>query len=338
MKFVSYAYQNTDRLGLWIHEHVYDVHTSGVKLGFNLPDNMKAFLTHQLDYIADVKKLSAKITTSPKDFSFVDGPKLLAPVPHPTSVRDGYAFRQHVQTMRKNRGAEMAPEFDQFPIFYFSNHNAVFGQGDVYLEIDHFKKMDFELEVSVVIGKEGINIPVEKADEHIFGYMIWNDLSARLLQTEEMTLSLGPAKGKDFANTFGPYLVTKDELDDRRVPTSQGDRYDLQMIARHNGNKVSEGNMKTMDWTFAQIIERASYGATLYPGDVIGSGTVGTGCYAEINSTNAKQAKESGESFEPTWLAPNDTIELEIERLGTLTNKLVLRNPDYSILAKKKNV
>lgn len=337
MKFVSYIDQNKDRIGLLIHDHIYDLHLNGVKLGFNLPSNMRDFLFSQERYMDDVKNLHEEIEKSSQDFVRVDSPVLTSPVPHPTSLRDGYAFRQHVQTMRQNRGAEMAPEFDQFPIFYFSNHNAVFGPGEVKLEKDHFEKMDFELEVAVVIGKEGINIPVEKADEHIFGYMIWNDLSARLMQMEEMKLSLGPAKGKDFANTLGPYLVTKDELEDRLEKTQEGEKYNLTMKAYHNGKQISEGNMNTMDWTFAQIIERASYGTTLFPGDIIGSGTVGTGCYAEINGTASRKAKEEGEDYTPTWLEPNDTISLEIERLGTLENKLVLRNPDYSILAKKKS-
>ncbi|MEZ4820039.1 MAG: fumarylacetoacetate hydrolase family protein [Bdellovibrionota bacterium] len=294
MKFVSFQYQDKDHLGFSIDGKVYDVHKCGVKLNLNLPDNMKDFLNQQESIIHDVKKLHDSIAHSPKDFVIVQDPILLSPVPHPTSVRDGYAFRQHVQTMRKNRGAEMAPEFDQFPIFYYSNHNATFGPGEVLLEKDHFVRMDYELEVSVVIGKRGINIPVDKADDYIFGYMIWNDLSARCLQMEEMKLSLGPAKGKDFANTFGPYLVTKDELVNKKINTPEGEKYDLVMKARHNGTQVSEGNMKTMDWTFAQIIERASYGTELLPGDIIGSGTVGTGCYAEINSTATRKAEAEG--------------------------------------------
>ena len=138
---------------------------------------------------------------------------ILSPVPHPTSLRDGYAFRQHVLTARRNRGVEMIPEFDQYPVFYFGNHNAVFGPGNVKVEDDHLKGCDFELECAIVIGKKGKNIPCNKADQYIAGYMIMNDLSARVLQMDEMKLNLGPAKGKDFATTLGPWLVTPDELE-----------------------------------------------------------------------------------------------------------------------------
>jgi fumarylacetoacetate (FAA) hydrolase len=230
----------------------------------------------------------------------------------------------------------MIPEFDQYPIFYFTNHLAVFGEGDIPVEKDHLQKCDFELEIAAVIGKGGRNIPSSRADEHIIGYTVMNDLSARTLQMEEMLLSLGPAKGKDFATSIGPWLVTKDEIEDRRIPTKFGDKYDLVMTARHNGQRISYGNVKDMNWTFAEIIERASYGVDLHPGDVIGSGTVGTGCYLELNGTWTREAKERGEQFNPVWLQNGDIIELEIENLGVLRNRIVLSDNNYSILAKKK--
>ncbi len=263
---------------------------------------------------------------------------LLAPVPHPTSCRDGYAFRQHVATARRNRGVDMIPEFDQFPIFYFTNHNAVFGEGDILLEEDHFKRLDFELECAVVLNKNGKNISVKEADNYIAGYMIMNDLSARQLQMEEMKLNLGPAKGKDFATVIGPWLVTKDELEQYKISTEEGDRYDLRMTAVHNGKQISDGNVKQMDWTFAEIIERVSYGAEVFAGDVIGSGTVGTGCYLELNGTWALEAKEKSTDFTPIWLQDGDTMELEITGLGKLKNKMVKTSNNYSILSKKKKV
>jgi fumarylacetoacetate (FAA) hydrolase len=168
--------------------------------------------------------------------------------------------------------------------------------------------------------------------------MILNDLSARQLQMEEMKLNLGPAKGKDFANTFGPWLATVDELENKKISISSGDKYDLRMTAYHNGKLVSDGNLKDMNWTFAEIIERVSYGVDIFPGDVIGSGTVGTGCYLELNGTWALQAKEKGEEFTPIWLKDGDKIELEIDGLGRLKNRLVKSSDNYSILAKKKNV
>ena len=232
----------------------------------------------------------------------------------------------------------MIPEFDQFPVFYFTNHNGIIGEGDVKVEKDHLEKLDFELEVAIVLNKKGMNVKVEDADSYIAGYMVMNDLSARRLQMEEMKLNLGPMKGKDFATAIGPWLVTPDELESYKTETPNGLKFDLKMRAIHNGKQVSEGSMKNMDWTFAEIIERASYGVTLFPGDVIGSGTVGTGCYLELNGTRAIEAKEKGESYTPVWLQDGDTIVCEIEGLGRLENKIVKKQSDYSILAKKKKV
>jgi fumarylacetoacetate (FAA) hydrolase len=232
----------------------------------------------------------------------------------------------------------MIPEFDSYPIFYFTNHNAVFGEGDIILEKDHFEKLDFELEWAVVIGKNGKNISSKEADSYIAGFTIMNDLSARTLQMEEMLLNLGPAKGKDFATTLGPFLITPDELEDRKIETPFGNQYDLEMTAYHNGKKVSLGNTKDMTWTFAEIIERASYGVELHIGDVIGSGTVGTGCYLELNGTWAREAKERSENFSPVWLKNGDEIELKIEKLGSLKNKMVLSDNNVSILEKKKAI
>jgi fumarylacetoacetate (FAA) hydrolase len=229
----------------------------------------------------------------------------------------------------------MIPEFEQFPVFYFTNHNSIIGEGDVVVEEDHLNKLDFELEAAIVIGKKGKNINVKKADSYIAGYMIMNDLSARHLQMEEMKLNLGPAKGKDFATAVGPWLVTSDELQQYKIETTSGNKYDLKMTAYHNGNLISNGNMKDMNWTFAEIIERASYGVELLPGDIIGSGTVGTGCYLELNGTWALEAKEKGEEFSPIWLKDGDIIELEITGLGRLKNRIVKSKNNYSILSKK---
>ncbi len=246
---------------------------------------------------------------------------LLAPVPNPTSFRDAYAFRQHVETSRLNRGLEMIPEFDQFPVFYFSNHQAIQGPGPVYCMPKHFEKMDFELEVAIVIHKKGRNIKAAEADQYIAGFMILNDLSARNLQMQEMKLNLGPAKGKDFASSFGPFLVTLDELENYRtepLPGHTGNAYDLKMKCWINDNLVSEGSLASMNWTFAEIIERASYGVTLYPGDIIGSGTVGTGCLLEINGTG----KRKDPAYQEIWIQPNDRISMEVTALGKLENTI----------------
>jgi len=274
--------------------------SSGVccRTRLELPNRMRRFLRGGEESMNFARQVEQAIKEG-KITSFVDDPnlKLLAPIPNPTSCRDGYAFRQHVQTARRNRGVEMIPEFDQYPVFYFTNHSAIFGEGEIRVEDDHLRQLDFELEAAVVIGKEGRNISSKEADEYIAGYLIMNDLSARVLQMEEMKLNLGPAKGKDFATSIGPWLVTPDELESQKFPTEFGNKYDLRMTAKHNGKQISEGNMKDMNWTFAEIIERASYGVRLLPGDVIGSGTVGTGCYLELNGTWAIEAKEKGKDF-----------------------------------------
>jgi fumarylacetoacetate (FAA) hydrolase len=339
MKLVSYTIKKKDRLGIFVDGNIYDIQECAAGMGFELPNRMRRFLRGGDEFINLARRVERAIKEG-KIKSFVDDPNLilLAPVPNPTSCRDGYAFRQHVQTARRNRGVEMIPEFDQYPVFYFTNHNAIFGEGEIRVEEDHLQQLDFELEVAVVIGKEGRNISSEEADEYIAGYLIMNDFSARVLQIEEMKLNLGPAKGKDFATAIGPWLVTPDELEQYKISTEFGNKYDLRMTAKHNGKLISDGNMKDMNWTFAEIIERASYGVRLLPGDVIGSGTVGTGCYLELNGTWAIEAKEKGKDFTSIWLQDGDTIELEIIGLGILKNTIAKQKRSRSILAMKKNI
>lgn len=237
--------------------------------------------------------------------------QLGAPIPRPLSFRDFYAFEQHVKTCRERRDLEMVPEWYQIPVFYFSNP-AVFGGTEAGITSPkHTKSLDYELEIACVICKEGIDIPIEKADEYIAGFMILNDWSARDIQREEVKVGLGPAKAKDFATSSGPWLVTVDELQGRLIPSLKGNRYDLQMTARINGEQYSRGNFIDIYYTFAQMIARASEDCYLYPGDVIGSGTVGSGCLLEIGG---------GELH--NWLQPGDVVELEIDHLGTLRNTI----------------
>ena len=337
MKFATYLnLQDEKRAGFFIDNELYDLKDSATKAGIELPSDMLSFLRESDVNYSKARDLEQIIKNS-NEFQSVEPVKLLSPIPNPPSVRDGYAFRQHVAAARKNRGVDMIPEFDQYPIFYFTNHTAVFGEGDIIVEKDHLEKCDFELEWAAVIGKSGKNIQSSEADDYIFGYTIFNDFSARLLQMEEMKLNLGPAKGKDFASSFGPILITKDELQEVSVPTEFGMNYNLEMKAYHNGEQISSGNTKDMNWTFAEIIERASYGVELQPGDIIGSGTVGTGCYLELNGTRAREAKERGDDYTPVWLKSGDDITLEIEKIGILKNRIVLSDNNVSILAKKKN-
>lgn len=334
MKLISYLKETREQLGILVNDMVYDMEV----LHPDLPNSMNMFLTYWEDVFpvaqAGELMLQEGTRTSNRGIPLKDI-QLLAPVPFPTSCRDGYAFRQHVAAARRNRKVEMIPEFDQFPIFYFTNHHSIQGPGDILCMPDHFDKLDFELEVAIVICKHGRNIKAEQADEYISGLMIMNDLSARTLQMEEMKLNLGPAKGKDFSTVIGPWLVTLDELAAFEIPAKEnhtGKNWNLEMKCRVNDKQVSLGNLGDMDWTFAEIIERASYGIDLYPGDVIGSGTVGTGCFLELNGTG----KLNDPGYPEQWLQADDVVEMEVKALGKLSNTIRAEDTDWSILKKKK--
>ncbi|MBU3679102.1 MAG: fumarylacetoacetate hydrolase family protein [Candidatus Kapabacteria bacterium] len=318
MKLCTILRNGEERLGVLVGDHILDVAASGIS---GAPSDMLAYLRGGESARTRVDEALAWFASA--DASAREACSVAAadatfasPVPHPTSMRDGYAFRQHVEAARRNRGVEMIPEFDEIPIFYFTNHQAVFGPGDIHVQPLHCQQLDFELECAIVIGKQGRNITASEADSYIAGLMVMNDWSARVLQMQEMKLNLGPAKGKDFATSLGPWLVTLDELAEVTTSTAVGNHYDLGMKCVINGQDVSVGNVKDMSWTFAQIIERASYGVTLYPGDVIGSGTCGTGCFLELNGSKV---------YDPAWwLKPGDVVTCSIDRLGDLVNTIVL--------------
>jgi fumarylacetoacetate (FAA) hydrolase len=335
MKLITYLKGGEEQqLAMVVNGVVYDMDA----LHSDLPVSMAMFLNYWEDVMPMARNCEQRIL----DGGFtkmagitMDASQILAPVPHPTSCRDGYAFRQHVAAARRNRGVPMIPEFDQYPIFYFTNHNSIQGPGDILCMPDHFEKLDFELEAAVVICKPGRNIPAAEADEYIGGLMIMNDMSARRLQMEEMLLNLGPAKGKDFSTVIGPMLVTLDELEQYEVPCKEnhtGKAWNLGMKCRVNGVQVSQGNVSDMDWTFAEIIERCSYGVDLFAGDVIGSGTVGTGCFLELNGTG----KLNDANYTEQWLQAGDIVEMEIDGLGLLSNTIVAEETDWSILKLKK--
>jgi fumarylacetoacetate (FAA) hydrolase len=224
------------------------------------------------------------------------------------SFRDFYAFEQHVKTARGRRGLEMIPEWYELPVFYFSNPRSMIPDGAPLRAPPYGERLDYELEVACVIGSEGRDLSLEEAEAHVLGYAVLNDWSLRDVQRREMKVGLGPAKGKDFATSLGPLLVTPDELEERR----QGKGYRLAMVARVNGRELSRGSWSSISYSFAEMIARASQGVTLYPGDVIGSGTVGTGCILELGAERAGG-----------WLKPGDSVELEVERLGILRNQIV---------------
>jgi fumarylacetoacetate (FAA) hydrolase len=213
--------------------------------------------------------------------------RLLAPVPRPPSVRDAYAFEAHVRNARSVTGrGEVPAEWYEIPVFYFSNPAAIYGPDDEIPYPDGTEQLDYELEVAVVIGADGA----------IGGFTIMNDWSARDLQRREMKVGLGPAKGKDFATSLGPIVVTPDELGDPR----------LEMVARVNGEERSRGNLGDMYHSWDAILAHAAANTRLVPGDVIGSGTVGTGCILEHGDGR--------------WLQPGDVVELEVEGIGVLSN------------------
>ncbi len=318
MKLVSYWHQHETVAGIWEHGGVYPLWT----LDERLPRDMATFLANGAESMAIARRAYERLLLGETGFPPLYDAQLSAPVPRPSSCRDAYAFRQHVETSRLNRGLGMIAEFDEFPVFYFTNHQAIVGPGEVPCMPQHFDCLDFELEVAVVLNRQGRNIPAEEADDYIAGYMIMNDLSARALQMQEMKLNLGPAKGKDFATVLGPWLVTPDELEPYLTeppPGHTGHSYRLEMTCEVNGVPVSKGNLSDMHWTFAEIIEQVSYGVDVFPGDVIGSGTVGTGCFLELNGTG----KRSNPDFQEQWLQPNDEVIMEVSGLGKLKNSVV---------------
>ena len=335
MKLISFRRNSKEHLGFIFKERIFDLRS----MDGRITSSMKSFLREWDLFFLLAKRAEQHLLEFPAlqstGFS-IEEVELMAPVPKPVSYRDGYAFRQHVAAARRNRNLPMIPEFDEYPVFYFGNHHSIAGPGEITCMPDHFEKLDFELEAAIVICKKGRDIKAIDADEYIGGLMIMNDFSARTLQMEEMLLNLGPAKGKDFATALGPWLVTLDDLKAFEFPAKQnhtGKTWNLKMSASVNGKEVSQGNLADMDWTFAEIIERASYGVDLYPGDVIGSGTVGTGCLLEINGT----AKLNDQNYQEVWLQPGDEISLFIEGLGALNNKVVKESSDFSILSQKKN-
>lgn len=300
MKLVSFQKENEVRTGLVHHELVLDLYeaTDG-----KLPKDILALIGRGEGALKSIAELGS-FSKGDKGVISLEDATLTAPVPRPVSIRDFYAFEEHVRTARRKRGLDVVPEWYDVPVFYFTNHLAVKGPDDAVAGPAECNWLDYELEIACVIGKEGRNIAKEDAEDHIFGYFIMNDWSARDIQKHEMKVGLGPAKGKDFATSFGPYLVTKDELETRR----SGDRFDMKMTAKVNGVLLSEGNFKDIHYTFADMIERASKDVTLYPGEVIGSGTVGTGCILELGTDTHR------------WLRAGDKVELEIEGLGVLRN------------------
>jgi fumarylacetoacetate (FAA) hydrolase len=232
------------------------------------------------------------------------------PILRPPSLRDFYAFEGHVRTMWERRGGTVPEAWYRLPIFYFSNVSELRGPGDQVWCPAAASELDYELEVAALLDTPARDLPAERGEEAIGGYLVFNDWSARDLQREETTVRLGPAKGKDFASSIGPWLVTPDELADAR----HGHGYDLAMTATVNGHALSRGSWADLQFSFGQMVERASADVTLRPGDLLGSGTVGSGCLLEIKDVAFGR-----------WLEPGDEVTLTVERLGSLATPIVER-------------
>jgi len=212
--------------------------------------------------------------------------RFLAPVPEPPSIRDFYAFEEHVRTAARAIGHDVNPVWYEIPLFYFTNPAATRGPFDDIPIAPGSQRFDYELEIAAVIGRPGSDLDPSAAEEHIAGYMVMCDWSARDLQAHEMKGHLGPAKGKDTATSFSAFLVTPDELAACRA----GNAYDLKMTASVNGRPYSSGTFSSLYWRFGEMVAYASRGTTLRPGDIIGSGTVGTGCILELAGVHGEEA------------------------------------------------
>ncbi|HLE15592.1 MAG TPA: fumarylacetoacetate hydrolase family protein [Anaerolineales bacterium] len=328
MKLLSFSTFDTApliRLGALLGDTVIDLSSAGEWAQENrgwssthLPDNLMELLNLGPDAWQEARRLLHLLAgETPLELPMagrhhvgypLDQVSLHPPLPRPASLRDFYAFEAHVRSTFANRGREVPPERYQFPVFYYSNPNQVFGPAQLLPYPSYSQALDYELEIACVIGRAGKDIPAGEAPDHIFGYTILNDWSARDVQQAEMRAGLGPAKGKDFAASLGPWIVTPDELEERS--TDRPGVYDLEMTARVNGEERSRGSWKNLYYSFGEMIARASAGVFLFPGDVIGSGTVGTGCLLEL--TRGKGP----------WLDPGDLVELEVERIGLLANQV----------------
>ncbi len=230
------------------------------------------------------------------------------PILRPPSVRDFYAFEGHVRTMWERRGGEVPETWYRLPVFYFSNVSEIRGPDEPVWCPAASQELDYELEVAALIDTPALDLSPERAEEAVGGYTIFNDWSARDLQREETAVRLGPAKGKDFASSFGPWLVTPDELEDRRTATG----YDVAMTAEVNGTETSRGIWSDAQFSFGQMLARASADARLRPGDLVGSGTVGTGCLLEVRDATLGR-----------YLEPGDEVVLRVERLGALRTPIM---------------
>ena len=261
------------------------------------------------ELVSEFYNLYSKIINLKLDDKYAIKPETIkygVPIPGMRSVRDFYAFEDHVKNARKNKGLDMIKEWYDFPVFYFSCTPNVYPSGYEIKYPEKSKAFDYEMEVAAVIGNRTFDCH-EKCMDSIFGFITMNDWSLRDIQKEEMKVMLGPAKGKDYATSFGPFLVTKDEI----LSGSEGGKINIELKGHVNGKLYSHNNLKNIYFSFSELLERASESVPLLPGDVIGSGTFGTGCILELGP------EKYG------WLKAGDEVILESPQLGNLVNRVV---------------
>lgn len=328
MKLVSFiiptAFGDMSRIGVLSEDSIFDLNLGYTALlsekgvtgrpyevaGGILPPDMISFFkggtltkdaaSDTIDFMKDRLSNGQDVVgpNGEKTIYSIEAVKLQAPVPRPNSIRDTQSFEGHMKNFEKRTGKPSPELWYQRPIYYKGNPCTVIGPEEPVMWPDYTERLDFELEFGIYIGNEGKNIKAEEALDYIAGYTVFNDISARDIIEEEVSMFLGPAKGKDMdtGNIMGPCLVTPDELDVT----------DIKLTARINGETWSEGRSSDMYWSFSKIIEYISHSETLYPGDFIGSGTIANGCGDEMDR----------------WIKPDDIIELEVEGIGVLKNQV----------------
>jgi len=302
MRWATFAdRQGQERVGLVVDDAIHALQP-GVRL---------------MDLLGDdggrLAEAGERARAKPEEVLEVGSVRLHAPIPTPPSVRDFYAFEQHVRTARQRRGLEMESDWYELPVFYFTNPAAIVGPFDEVPMPPGTRQLDYELEVAAVVGMDGSDLDPDEAERHLAGFCVMNDWSARDLQRREMRLCLGPAKGKGFGSTLRPFRATPDEID----PYRKDKAYDLAMTASVNGKEYSRASLADIYWSFGEMLAYASRGTRVVPGDVIGSGTCGTGCILELSLVH-------GEDAYP-WLEPGDEVALEVEHLGRAVNRVVER-------------
>lgn len=294
MKLLTFTVGESEKvcLGALVGDNVLDLNVASEG---EIPPDMLTFIEGGNRLLS----LAKEIVVKPKQSAVhsIKNIKIKTPLANPPSLKDFFAFEEHAKAGAKRRNEILPDEWYEIPAYYKGNHREIYGPDDEIPWPSYTRKLDFECEIACVIGKKGKNLSEKEACDYIFGYMIFNDFSARDIQKKEMILRMGPTKGKDFANAFGPYIVTSDEVDPK---------VDFSMKIKVNGEFWSEGHFKDQYWGFPLMVSYVSCEETIYPGDIFGSGTFYKGCGLDLDR----------------WLKPQDTIELEVPALGMLRNKI----------------